>query len=408
MHSIEYKPIITQHEESSSQHVENRTDAPQDKSELKGVKIALDISQIQSRLSDICVQVDRGDLDPGHGHLACMELLSKQLAYKRENLLEKARGKSEFHVIVPHESGQGFKRVIYLVDEMVRFGNNLAGGHLMALSMKPADAHEQACPIVLYHGTKINPITDDNSTDTFLANFDPRGIGRSALNFFGTRLERGLDHFFDQVTQNGARKAIVLGHSLGGTLAELSAVYKSEAVDRAYLFNAPGSHFYAYQKAQVDQQRAISEQQRYPKIYRFETKPGTDSIIGLGSRKIGRVIHVARENETTDMGAHTGYMFVDNFAGFEGDESQIPKNFELSLESACERGMQRSKEFNEQREYYLGIPKHRGLLAQTVASVLGYPILLTVVGLSRALFWTNRMLNNTRMLDDYKKYKRQF
>lgn len=329
------------------------------------------------QVSEALEQIATSNLDPEHAHLAGLEVIARKLAYRRPNVLQRL-GEQAFTLQIPGIA----KPVSYRFGRMVEFGNSPIGGSLRAFSMLPDE--ESAPPIIVFHGTKTNVFTDVHMANTLLADIDPRGIGRSALNLFGTKLERPLDRFFDETTENGTQKAIVIGHSLGGAIAELAAIYKPSAVERAILFNAPGVHIAAFRKSEAEKAA-----EHYPTILRFEPGEGggVDPIVSLGARKRGHVVLIDRENGLDGLAAHREYLLAGRDPSFADH-----------LHEAIQRGQSVTEQWNAERPYALGlVPYHKSLFGQTVGALVAYPILTAMAGTIRLglnlLRWHEQFIN---------------
>lgn len=334
-------------------------------------KSALKLPEICKASLDIAT---RTDIDPVQAHFAGLELLGRRLAYQRS---------AKFSEITPENPvylNVSSKAVPYHFDQMIEFGNSPIAGSLRAFSLVSSSGSEP--PIILFHGSKKYPIFDEDMANTWLSNFDPRGIGRSALNFRGTKLEKRLSQFFDQTTHHGSNPAIVVGHSLGGTLANLAAIYEPNSVQKAVAFNAPAIHRWAFEHIQANDKSTNP-----PAMYRFEPASHgeiIDPVTQLGARKHGSTILIESSQELSSSQAHVLPLLFDLHPKFSTQRDSTT-TFSEQLAAAQEHGFKTTNAFNEDRPYIAGIiPANKSLFAQTVGSLIAYPALVAIVGPIRA------------------------
>ncbi len=320
------------------------------------------------------------DIDPDFAHYAGLELLARHLAYAESLPLG-----SKVDLMV------NGRPVTYQYRESAQFGRSLIEGHMTAMALTPEQEDDPSPPIILFHGTVVDPLSHRWAGNTWLSNFDPRGIGRSLLNWRGTGLDEQVNNFFDRYTGRGSHKAIVVGHSLGGTLANLAAIYKPNCIEKTVTFNAPAVHWYAKQQAD-----STPHQQR-PKVWRFEPAINgapADFIAQLGSRKDGATI-LMNTPPTTTLGAHSAPLFLNN-APFVNEG---PGTFSERLTRAEKAGQALTQHFNEQRPYWRNLfPAHGSLAVQTIGSWFAYPLTGAVLKVFRPVigaFRTIRVLGRS-------------
>ncbi len=165
--------------------------------------------------------------------------------------------------------------VMYRVAE--RF--DLVGG-LWAFGLLPVEEQE-APPIVLIRGTEKNPLKEGFWGSWWL-NSDPNFPGAS-LCTSQTSLEghKKLINWMTQQCDATKQKLHLVGHSLGGTISVALALYKSELVAKAIVFNAPLFKKMAVQYAKIANP---------PEILQFLNS--NDPLCQFDGTLIGRAYHL--------------------------------------------------------------------------------------------------------------------
>ena len=152
---------------------------------------------------------------------------------------------ADYMLVVPHPQFEVYveelgRSVTYEVAE--RF--DLVGG-LWAFGLLPTPDQEGACkatPIVLVRGTEKNPFKEGFWGSWWL-NADPNFPGAS-LCTPNTRLpgHRALVQWLHQTCSTTGQKALLVGHSLGGTISIGLTIFEHQFVRKAVIFNAPLSN----------------------------------------------------------------------------------------------------------------------------------------------------------------------
>lgn len=174
---------------------------------------------------------------------------------------------------------------------------------LCCYGLKPKDNLE-APPLILFHGTKTCP-AHISSGVTVLEDFDPFGVGYIAFRMGKKKLEEWLK----EATNNGARKAIGSGYSLGGALLTNATVYLNNFFQNAYTFNSPGVGFLVERRW-----KKIPTNANRPVIVNYDHM---DDVISnaLGQVKIGENYYVSIENSSDY--AHTATLIGQNHIAFK-------------------------------------------------------------------------------------------
>ena len=104
---------------------------------------------------------------------------------------------------------------------------------VLAFALLPEN--DRGLPLLLYRGTEFNIATRAGRA-TMLSDLDPEGPGHKMFNAGREEIKKWL--------HGPAKKnAIVMGHSLGGALANYTAIYEHDSISKevpSYTFNAPG------------------------------------------------------------------------------------------------------------------------------------------------------------------------
>ncbi|MDN3507935.1 MAG: hypothetical protein P0S94_03325 [Simkaniaceae bacterium] len=148
------------------------------------------------------------------------EIICKVLAYRN---LEKGD-----IVSIPVLEGDERGIVKYRVDHTFDLWKQV-----VAFALLPES--ERGLPILLYRGTEFN-IATKSGRATMLSDLDPEGPGHKMFNIARDEIHKWL-------RGPGKCNAIVMGHSLGGALANYTAIYEHDCISKtipSYTFNAPG------------------------------------------------------------------------------------------------------------------------------------------------------------------------
>jgi pimeloyl-ACP methyl ester carboxylesterase len=275
------------------------------------------IAAIQDQLNAI----SDSQPDPHLAHLQAMESLSKLMAYQNIEDVFPPGGPKKLTFKISIVDAQGKKKIVeYELDKSVEFGGlfgsigrffGLSSGGIKARMFKAKN--DDGPGLVLYHGTRKKAHVE-NAAENVLLDTDPRGIGRALLNWRGNKLNSEIGDWIAAQKQG----VITTGHSLGGTLANLTAVYAPDKVKSAITFNAPGLHKDAY--AEWQRLKATRGESNMPDVVGFGTQG--DPIPELGWRKIGREYQFKNSRFPVDVGeAHSSPRLLrSNFEGLVGED----------------------------------------------------------------------------------------
>lgn len=169
------------------------------------------------------------------------------------------------HLIpIPIQTAKGDFKLKYYNIEVIPFEEDSS---IFAYGLTPIDQKNNP-PIVLFRGTTLYPARFKEGVDTVKADFSPKGVGYKEF----TQNKTQLDNWLKKNTKN--KKAIVLGHSLGGTFALLTAIHMPKKVQTAKAFNAPGVDDLSFEKWEKEHNHFS------PKIQTFNTPLDLLSSVG--------------------------------------------------------------------------------------------------------------------------------
>ncbi len=137
-------------------------------------------------------------------------------------------------------------------------------------------------PILLFRGTVTSPNHRSAGT-TWVADLDPLGVGWGFYRFGAGSIETWLK----KAVERTGRKAVAIGHSLGGAHATYAGVYNPQFVDKTLTFNPPAVSFLAKQRWDELKRRGAA-----PAVWNFINT--RDDISFFGQEVVGEdyFIHV--------------------------------------------------------------------------------------------------------------------
>ena len=154
---------------------------------------------------------------------AICEVVAKVLAYR--NL------KVGHTIILPIMGKEGgMEMATYVVDRVFDLWNKIR-----AFGLIRSD-NENGAPILLFRGTDFS-FMNEGGRASIISDLDPKGPGYSLF-------EKGQKPLHDWLKKRG-RKGRVIGHSLGGVVAEYTLIHEPELISQkahecSYAFNFPG------------------------------------------------------------------------------------------------------------------------------------------------------------------------
>lgn len=222
--------------------------------------------------------IEAGALQPDYERhfitIKTAELMAMQLAYQRPI----AGTQTAFQLPL----GAGNSHIEYTAESVP-----IALG-LEAYGFNPVNP-EEGPPILLFRGTVTSP-AHRAAGITWLADLDPFGVGWAVFQFGSP----DIGDWLRRATERCGKKAMVLGHSLGGTHATYAGVYHPHFVDSVLTFNPPAVSFLAKRRWDSLHQANLTR----PAIWNFINT--RDDISHLGQEVVGEdlFVHVSREAAT--------------------------------------------------------------------------------------------------------------
>jgi pimeloyl-ACP methyl ester carboxylesterase len=222
--------------------------------------------------------IEAGTLNPDYSRhfmtIKTAEIMAMKLAYQRPI----AGVQNPFQLPL----GAGNSHVDYTAESVP-----IALG-LEAYGFNPVNAHEGP-PILLFRGTVTSPAHRAAGV-TWLADLDPFGVGWGVFQFGS----HDIGEWLRRATERCGRKAMVVGHSLGGAHATYAGVYHPQHIDSVLAFNPPAVSFLAKRRWDSLHQANITR----PAIWNFINT--RDDISHLGQEVVGEdfFVHVSREAAT--------------------------------------------------------------------------------------------------------------
>jgi pimeloyl-ACP methyl ester carboxylesterase len=228
--------------------------------------------------------------------------------------------------------------------------------------------------LILYHQAY-------NVSSTLLT-FDPRGIGRALLQWRGNQLNAEVEAF---MKTHGKEGIVSVGHSLGGVLANLTAIYGPKDIPvTSYTFSAPGIHKDAF-KDYEKRMNSLRDKCK-PNIISFEGE--NDRMAQFGWRKAGKLYTFKGVSEHNDIFFNRDLQWWQYLQLVGEEDSQIatlrPLDFKKRLEKLPLKGEQNAREWGERR----ASPSHAAFWSSTSlrgAAWVLTPVVLTSMGVKRVL-----------------------
>lgn len=231
-----------------------------------------DLLTVRTFLKELCNQT----MPFEQKQTMALQSLSTIVAYREPDVF-----KGHFHSFTfnfPLEDGT--TTATYRLEEIIDLGSGMKAFGFMSDT-------QGAPPLLLYHGTF--PYTGAPAClATVKADFEKGGAGFETFRTAQGRIEEWLC----RSTHEGASKAVVSGHSLGGSLGLYTAVYCPQYVREATVFSAPGVG-----KETYEEWNAVKASTPAPKISVYNSAGDIVCTQG-GTHSIGNVF-IGKHNDVS-------------------------------------------------------------------------------------------------------------